>query len=356
MQHIKFISLLLLSLSCLRLLIAQKPQQNQLNQQNQQWGDVNDLLDLDKYEISIENSLDGFQESSLDSYFPIMLAKDNVIYCQNIKKEDSESKNKRRYSDSQKIKEEAHEIIKTFYPKTGKKCSTLRSGWWDYEFCFPNLFRQYHQNEDGAIPFEYILGKGDVDQVERTLILDVAEPSLSYMEYVFKNGSICAVTNEPREVRVHFYCNINQPRVENYFGNIIEPKSCLYIASFFMKKLCDITGFKQVETKTIQCLDQDTFKKFLDQLHQLNDDLEILSSQNKNQKEKIQDDKKEEIKENIKEEIKENIKDIKENIKEDIKEEIKEETIKEEKKNEETQKENKEINNDNPIEKDEQTV
>ncbi|KAK4479504.1 hypothetical protein RD792_015020 [Penstemon davidsonii] len=112
-----------------------------------------------------------------------------------------------------------------------ERCFIRQEGWWSYEFCYLNRVRQIHL-EDEKVVQEFILGEYDAEATEAYTqnLSDVStlkdprskDASQRYHAHIFRNGTLCDLTNEPRETEVRFVCS--EPRA--MISSITELSTC----------------------------------------------------------------------------------------------------------------------------------
>ncbi|XP_078443953.1 ER lectin-like protein [Wolffia australiana] len=95
------------------------------------------------------------------------------------------------------------------------RCIYFPEGWWIYELCHEKRVRQFHLQDDKVIQ-EFVLGEfdpeltltsnqnlSDIDSINDSRYRN--EPQRHYI-HEFRNGTICDLTNQPRETEVKFVC------------------------------------------------------------------------------------------------------------------------------------------------------
>ncbi|KAK4481942.1 hypothetical protein RD792_012855 [Penstemon davidsonii] len=122
-------------------------------------------------------------------------------------------------------------------------CFIRQEGWWSYEFCYLNRLRQIHL-EDEKVVQEFILGVYDAEATEayNQNLSDIStlkdprskDASQRYHAHIFTNGTLCDLTNEPRETEVRFVCS--EPRA--MISSITELSTCKYALTFQCPTLC----------------------------------------------------------------------------------------------------------------------
>lgn len=89
-------------------------------------------------------------------------------------------------------------------------CITKNLGWWTYEVCWEEHVRQYH-SENGQTSSAHFLGHGPNKKLKfgskyEDVIYRVDSVRGPYLSALFKNGSKCDVTGEPRVTEIRLYC------------------------------------------------------------------------------------------------------------------------------------------------------
>ncbi|CAL9073882.1 protein OS-9 homolog [Musa acuminata AAA Group] len=140
------------------------------------------------------------------------------------------------------------------------KCFYRHEGWWTYEFCFRKHVKQLHV-EDEKVVQEFILGMFDPDatadfnqnQSDFSIVKDPRSKDASqrYHAHQFTNGTICDLTNQPRETEVRFVCS--EPSV--LISSIKEASTCKYVVTVQCPLLCKHPMFQQEQPMwhTIHC-------------------------------------------------------------------------------------------------------
>ncbi|XP_051150727.1 protein OS-9 homolog [Andrographis paniculata] len=140
------------------------------------------------------------------------------------------------------------------------RCFIRQEGWWSYEFCYQNKLRQIHV-EDEKVVQEFVLGFYDADATEayhqnRSDMSTLKDPrskdaSQRYHAHIFTNGTLCDLTNEPRETEVRFVCS--EPRA--MISSITELSTCKYALTFQCPTLCKHPLFQEERPvwHTIHC-------------------------------------------------------------------------------------------------------
>ncbi|PIA42250.1 hypothetical protein AQUCO_02000011v1 [Aquilegia coerulea] len=140
------------------------------------------------------------------------------------------------------------------------KCFYRQEGWWSYEFCYQKKLRQLHVEEDKVVQ-EFVLGVYDE---EATLafnqnLSDVSilkdprskDASQRYHAHQYTNGTMCDLTNQPRETEVRYVCS--EPRA--VISSITELSTCKYALTLHSPMLCKHPMFQEQRPvwHTINC-------------------------------------------------------------------------------------------------------
>jgi len=139
------------------------------------------------------------------------------------------------------------------------QCFYRHEGWWSYEFCYHGKIRQVHVEGDKLIQ-EYVLGEYDNDATtayhenSTSEFADddhhVKDISRRYHVHLYTNGTVCDLTDIPRETEVRFVCS--EPTV--LISSIKEISSCKYVATIQSPMLCKNPLFHQEKrTLSIHC-------------------------------------------------------------------------------------------------------
>ncbi|KMZ71387.1 hypothetical protein ZOSMA_181G00220 [Zostera marina] len=129
-------------------------------------------------------------------------------------------------------------------------CLSRNEGWWYYELCYQKKLRQIHQEEDKIIQ-EFILGEFDHEittafhrnQSDISTLKDPRSKDASqrYHAHIYTNGTICDLTNEPRETEVRFVCSESPISI----SSIKEISTCKYAVTIQCPMLCKHPMFQQ---------------------------------------------------------------------------------------------------------------
>ncbi|KAL2249499.1 protein OS-9 homolog [Sesamum indicum] len=140
------------------------------------------------------------------------------------------------------------------------RCFIRQEGWWSYEFCYQNRLRQIHLEGEKVVQ-EFILGVYDAEATEANNqnLSDLStlkdprskDASQRYHAHIFTNGTLCDLTNEPRQTEVRFVCS--EPRA--MISSITELSTCKYALTFQCPTLCKHPLFHEERpvSHTIHC-------------------------------------------------------------------------------------------------------
>ncbi|WOL17305.1 hypothetical protein Cni_G26096 [Canna indica] len=141
-----------------------------------------------------------------------------------------------------------------------ERCFYRHEGWWTYEFCFQKHVKQLHIEDERAVQ-EFVLGVFDPNatatfnenQSDVSIFKDPRSKDASqrYHAQWYTNGTICDLTNQPRETEVRFVCS--EPSV--VISSIKETSTCKYIVTVQCPLLCKHPMFQQERPmwQTIHC-------------------------------------------------------------------------------------------------------
>ncbi|KAE8690964.1 Protein OS-9-like protein [Hibiscus syriacus] len=118
-----------------------------------------------------------------------------------------------------------------------------QEGWWSYEFCYQKQLRQLHV-EDEKVVQEFVLGVYDEEATAafNQNLSDIStlkdprsnDASQRYHPHQYTNGTLCDLTNKPRETEVRFVCS--EPRA--MISSITELSTCKYALTVQSPMLC----------------------------------------------------------------------------------------------------------------------
>ncbi|XP_022749593.1 protein OS-9 homolog isoform X2 [Durio zibethinus] len=123
------------------------------------------------------------------------------------------------------------------------RCFIRQEGWWSYEFCYQKQLRQLHLEDDKVVQ-EFVLGVYDEEATAafNQNLSDVStlkdprskDASQRYHAHQYTNGTVCDLTNQPRETEVRFVCS--EPRA--MISSITELSTCKYALTIQCPMLC----------------------------------------------------------------------------------------------------------------------
>ncbi|XP_074588049.1 protein OS-9 homolog [Curcuma longa] len=144
------------------------------------------------------------------------------------------------------------------------RCFYRYEGWWTYEFCSHKHVKQLHIEDhkgDNKVVQEFVLGMFDADATSvlnenHSDIFTVKDPrskdaSQRFHAHQYTNGTMCDLTNQPRETEVRFVCSEQSVVI----SSIKEAATCKYVVTIQCSLLCKHPMFQQ-ETPmghTIHC-------------------------------------------------------------------------------------------------------
>ncbi|GLU09596.1 hypothetical protein SLE2022_264470 [Rubroshorea leprosula] len=140
-----------------------------------------------------------------------------------------------------------------------EKCFIRQEGWWSYEFCYQKRLRQLHLEDE--VVQEFILGVYDEEATAsfNQNLSDIStlkdprskDASQRYHAHQYTNGTICDLTNQPRETEVRFVCS--EPRA--MISSITELSTCKYAITIQCPMLCKHPLFQEERPiwHTIDC-------------------------------------------------------------------------------------------------------
>ncbi|KAL9314463.1 hypothetical protein ACSQ67_019915 [Phaseolus vulgaris] len=161
-------------------------------------------------------------------------------------------------------------------------CFLRQEGWWSYEFCYQKKLRQLHL-EDDKIVQEFILGEYDPEATAafNQNLSDIStlkdprskDASQRYHAHQYTNGTMCDLTNRPRETEVRFVCS--EPRT--MISSITEISTCKYALTVQCPTLCKHPLFQE-EIPVWHTIDCNMLpKKHVDaEVRQENQNMEIV--------------------------------------------------------------------------------
>ncbi|CAN6449930.1 unnamed protein product [Victoria cruziana] len=141
------------------------------------------------------------------------------------------------------------------------QCLFRQEGWWSYELCYHQRLRQIH-SEDRKVVQEFVLGEYDEEATvafnknnsDASILKDPRSKDAAhrYHAHLYTNGTVCDLTDQPRETEVRFVCS-ESPEV--MISSIKETSTCKYAVTVQVPLLCKHPMFQQERTvwHTINC-------------------------------------------------------------------------------------------------------
>ncbi|KAF6158050.1 hypothetical protein GIB67_014844, partial [Kingdonia uniflora] len=139
-------------------------------------------------------------------------------------------------------------------------CFLRLEGWWTYEFCYHKKLRQLHMKDDKVVQ-EFVLGVYDAEATAafNQNLSDVSilkdprskDASQKYHAHQYTNGTMCDLTNQPRETEVRFVCSDPTVTIHSF----TELSTCKYALTIHTPMLCKHPMFKDERPilNTINC-------------------------------------------------------------------------------------------------------
>lgn len=140
------------------------------------------------------------------------------------------------------------------------RCLIRQEGWWSYEFCYQKKLRQVHLEEEKEVQ-EFVLGQYDAEATAafNQNLSDISElkdphskdASQRYHAHQYTNGTMCDLTNQPRETEVRFVCAETRAMI----SSITELSTCKYALTVQCPTLCKHPLFQEERPvwHTINC-------------------------------------------------------------------------------------------------------
>ncbi|CAL5186895.1 unnamed protein product [Lathyrus oleraceus] len=175
----------------------------------------------------------------------------------------------------QKTPDELLEVLKG-------PCVIRQEGWWSYEFCYHKKLRQLHLEDDKVVQ-EFVLGVYDPEATAafNQNLSDIStfkdprskDASQRYHAHQYTNGTVCDLTNKPRETEVRFVCS--EPRA--MISSITEISTCKYALTVHVPMLCKHPLFQE-ERPVWHTIDCNAFPKEykVSKVKQEGEDMEIV--------------------------------------------------------------------------------
>ncbi|CAN1290005.1 Protein OS-9 homolog [Linum perenne] len=116
------------------------------------------------------------------------------------------------------------------------RCFIRQEGWWSYEFCYQKKLRQLHVEDDKGVYDDEATGQFNQNLSDISTLKDPRSKDASqrYHAHQYKNGTLCDLTNHPRETEVRFVCS--EPRA--MVSSITELSTCKYALTVQVPMLC----------------------------------------------------------------------------------------------------------------------
>ncbi|XP_062149611.1 protein OS-9 homolog isoform X1 [Alnus glutinosa] len=139
-------------------------------------------------------------------------------------------------------------------------CFIRQDGWWSYEFCYHKKLVQVHVEDEKAVQ-EFVLGEYDAEATAAfnqniSEISTLEDPrskdaSQRYHAHQYTNGTLCDLTNEPRQTEVRFVCFESRTMI----SSITELSTCKYALTVQCPLLCNHPLFQEERPvwHTINC-------------------------------------------------------------------------------------------------------
>ncbi|KAG2713403.1 hypothetical protein I3760_04G175000 [Carya illinoinensis] len=140
------------------------------------------------------------------------------------------------------------------------RCFIRQEGWWSYEFCYQKKLRQVHSEDDKVVQ-EFVLGEYNAEATaafnqnisEISTLKDPRSKDASqrYHAHQYTNGTMCDLTNQPRETEVRFVCSESRAMI----SSLTELSTCKYALTVQCPTLCKHPLFQEERPvwQTINC-------------------------------------------------------------------------------------------------------
>eukprot|EP00698_Gefionella_okellyi_P012167 TRINITY_DN3252_c0_g1_i2.p1 TRINITY_DN3252_c0_g1~~TRINITY_DN3252_c0_g1_i2.p1 ORF type:complete len:650 (+),score=124.53 TRINITY_DN3252_c0_g1_i2:210-1952(+) len=129
--------------------------------------------------------------------------------------------------------------------QASKECLKLIAGtWFTYELCIGAVLRQYHQNADGSVAEEYILGKAPLDTAAlNPVVVAATEEEPAYLQISYSEaGTMCDLALRGRTTNIHFMCATEGSRLLRVY----EEATCEYVALVSTPLVCSLPALRPV--------------------------------------------------------------------------------------------------------------
>ncbi|KAJ3678411.1 hypothetical protein LUZ60_002214 [Juncus effusus] len=221
-----------------------------------------------RYNIEFHSSDSPFNpENGQESVFMnTKEGKSYKCYLPLVEEETRKVKSVNSQNSSNSVIESDRKIIKTpdeLLDIMKDECFYMHEGWWSYELCYHKKLRQLHV-EDEKVLQEFVLGEFDTEATlafnekngDVNLLKDPRSKDASqrYHAHKYTNGTVCDLTDLPRETEVRFVCTGSGSQV--LISSIKEISSCKYVLTVQAPMLCKHPMFQQERpTLNIHCIE-----------------------------------------------------------------------------------------------------
>ncbi|KAF9216774.1 Protein OS-9 [Podila verticillata] len=157
------------------------------------------------------------------------------------------------------------------------KCLIASYRSWTYEFCYKGAIRQYYEadTDENRQPHKYapvyVLGRfrpllegpKSLEEHKDTKLVSWSRKEAktefetkhdrNYLVQTWEHGDICILTNQPRQIRVHYQCALIP---EDRIHAVTEPTICSYVIVINSPRLCIDPAFRVIRPpapEPIQC-------------------------------------------------------------------------------------------------------
>lgn len=147
----------------------------------------------------------------------------------------------------------SEDLVYSLLAPLRKQCLRKIGSWWTYEVCAGQHVRQYHKEKDG-VETEHILGLYASSNARSPRASSSNKKSTNSTEEVgvllesYMGGSICDITQEPRETIVKYRCS--EMEKFSVIDSVEESASCKYTVSILTPLLCSHPEFRNTSPHT----------------------------------------------------------------------------------------------------------
>lgn len=131
-------------------------------------------------------------------------------------------------------------------------CTVKVDGWWVYDYCWGKGVRQYHNNAQGELETENVLGqtpKKDNAPTPLKFTFETHPVRGAYVSFVLGGGTLCDLTREPREAEVRLTClDENKAGGEEAAMEIGEVSTCRYVLWWSNKGTCSLRQLRPADS------------------------------------------------------------------------------------------------------------